>query len=157
MTIHNDLPKYQFIAERPAFYENGVDAIQDWDHARWPNFHPSEKFIACPMTGNFYLDPVAFDYLQLARTIVGKPFIINSGHRSHEHNRNVGGALESSHLKIAFDISLINHDRFEVHAALVKAGFTSFGFYKTYIHTDTRKPFRTWVGEGAKELWEGKK
>jgi hypothetical protein len=148
------LPRYKQIVEVPAFYEHWKDALQDWDTARWSYFWPGEHNIACPLTGNFYLDPVAFDYLQLARRIVGKIFKINSGHRSPEHNKAVGGAKESAHLKIAFDISLHGHDRFEVHEALVKAGFTSFGFYKTFIHTDTRKPARTWYGEGAKALWE---
>lgn len=148
------LRRYEQIIEVPAFYKHWQHAEDEWNETRWPNFSPGEELLACPLTGNFYLDPVAFDYLQSARTQVGKSFTINSGHRSPEHNKAVGGAKESAHLKIAFDISLHGHDRFNLHEELVRAGFTSFGFYKTFIHTDTRKPSRLWYGEGAKALWE---
>ena len=70
------------IVDVPAFYEHWTEAAKDWDSDRWPDFAPGEKNIACPLTGNLYLDPVAFDCLQSARRLVGKPFKINSGHRS---------------------------------------------------------------------------
>jgi hypothetical protein len=111
---------------------------------RWPNFSPEE--IACRGTGKVGVDPDAMDKLQALRTRLGAPLMLNSAYRSPEHNRAVGGATGSQHLKArAFDVSMANHDpeAFEVAARAV--GFTGFGFYRrnNFIHVDTG-PDREW-------------
>lgn len=128
----------------------------EWDEERWPNFHPSEKHLHCPCCGEFYLDEESMDMLQNARTRLNSPIKINSGHRCVKHNSdpNVGGADNSQHLKIAFDISTNGHDRQELLDALRAAGFTTFGFYNSFIHTDKR-PYRRWVNKGAEDIWKG--
>lgn len=152
--IEKSLPRYQSLLETPVLYEHYEDAIREWDFKRWPHFSPDEPTLACPLTGTFYLDPVSFDFLESARVDISIPFTINSGHRSPEHNIAIGGAPKSAHLKIAFDISLNGHDKHKLHGALKTAGFTSFGFYKTFIHTDTRTPARLWYGgEEARRIW----
>ena len=124
-----------------------------WDKERWPNFSPCEPNIACPLTGEFYLDEFAFDCLQRARTAVGVKFTINSGHRSPIHNAIVGGKPLSQHKKIAFDISILNHeDPVKVYQACRDAGFTGFGFYTTFIHVDTGRP-RQWFSKQGKKKW----
>lgn len=121
---------------------------------RWPDFSPDEPNLYCPCCGEFWLDPHSMDMLQHARNILGKPIRINSGHRCWLHNARVGGAPLSEHKKIAFDINLRGHDRYDVLDCCMAAGFTTFGFYQTFLHTD-RRPGRTWFGNGAKKLWTG--
>jgi len=125
--------------------------IKIWE---WNNFSPDEPNLACPCCGQFYYDIVSMDCLQTAREIIDKPIRINSGHRCAIHNARVGGVPLSQHKKIAFDINLLGHDRYEVFEACKKAGFGSFGFYKTFLHVDIRSN-RNWFGKGAKGLWTG--
>ena len=76
---------------------------------RWPNFSPAES--ACRGTARLLLNEAALDNLQALRNQLGKPLKVRSAYRSPEHNRAVGGAKASKHLKgIAFDIAMANHD-----------------------------------------------
>lgn len=112
-----------------------------WDSKRWPNFKPIEFACRC---GEFYFDSYAFDCLQTARTNVGQPLRINSGHRCSIHNAKVGGAPDSQHLNIAFDISILTiDDPPDLYGACLGAGLRGFGFYSTFLHADTG-PEREW-------------
>lgn len=79
--------------------------------------------------------------LDAARKIYGKPMRVNSGYRSKEHNKKVGGVSSSSHLKgLAADISCKNSsDRFEMLQAFIKAGFKRIGVASSFIHVDNDK------------------
>jgi len=123
--------------------------IEDW---LWPNFSPEE--FACRHCGETYYWPHFLDKLQLARTTVGRPFHILSGHRCRLHNARVGGAPLSQHLKLAVDISIIGHDPAALARACDAAGFTGFGFYQTFLHIDLGRPRKWWSGEKAKQLWQ---
>ena len=84
--------------------------------------------------------------LQEARSAVKLPFIINSAYRTPEYNAAVDGSPNSMHLTgQAFDISLDNHDKFLLLAALRDAGFTGFGGYTNFIHADTGR--ERWWGQ----------
>lgn len=123
---------------------------------RWANFSPDEPNLACPCCGELYLCARSMDMLQTVRDLLGKPVRINSGHRCKLHNARVGGAPRSMHkLEIAFDISLRGHDRGDVLAACRLAGFTTFGFYNTFLHTDIRPGRRWYSGATARRLWAG--
>jgi hypothetical protein len=122
----------------------------DWPVARWPNFTAQE--IACSHCGELYIDIASIDMIQKARDILG-PIRLNSAHRCIIHNSHVGGAINSQHKKIAFDVSVQGRDRQAVLQGLQQAGFTTFGFYQTFVHTDIR-PGRSWVsGPKARALW----
>lgn len=149
------LRAYQRLVEKPYFYDHWREAAEEWDKDRWPNFK-AEK-LACPLSQQLYLDPYSLDCLQSARHVIQKPFIINSAHRSIEHNKDVGGRPNSAHLQIAFDISLHKHDRNQLRRVLGNCGFTRFGLYQTFIHVDTRPHKATWYGKGAKEIWNHKR
>lgn len=115
---------------------------------RWRWFSPAE--IACRGTGQVKLTAEsmdALDKLDALRERMGHPLIVNSGYRSPEHNRRVGGAPRSKHMEgIAFDISMVNVDphRFEREARAL--GFNGIGIYppqkpsgaRNFIHIDTR-------------------
>lgn len=111
---------------------------------RWPNFSPEE--IACRGTGRVGIDFDAMDTLQALRNRLGVPLMLNSAYRSPEHNRAVGGATKSQHLKArAFDVSMANHDPEVFELAARAVGFTGFGFYRrnNFIHVDIG-PDREW-------------
>jgi uncharacterized protein YcbK (DUF882 family) len=117
----------------------------------WPNFLPEE--FACHHCGQNYHWPAFMDKLQTARGVVGRSFVILSGHRCSLHNARVGGAPLSQHLKLAVDISTYGHERATLFQACDKAGFTGFGFYQTFLHIDLGRPRRWWSGEKARRLW----
>lgn len=124
------------------FYQHWRNVpAQAW---RWGNFSPTE--IACRGTGKLQVNEDALDKLQALRTALGKPMIVNSGYRSPEHNRRVGGAPQSMHLAgRAFDVSMANHDPVAFIAAARKAGFKGIGTYprSNFVHIDTG-PARSW-------------
>lgn len=117
----------------------------------WPNFVPQE--LASKGDGSVRLNIHALNALQKLRQRLGKPLIIFSAYRDPLHNRRVGGALRSQHVRgRAFDLSLSGHDRYKLLILAKSAGFTGFGFYRTFLHVDTG-PSRSWWGAGAKDLW----
>lgn len=65
---------------------------------------------------------------------------------------HVGGAAQSSHLLVAWDISLRGHSPEDLYAAAVAAGFTTFGHYRTFLHVDPR-PGRRWFTKAGRETW----
>ena len=115
----------------------------------WPCkwFSPAE--IACRGTGMLLIDPdstQALKKLDRLREILGAPMILNSAYRSPSHNKAVGGAKNSLHMRgIAFDVRMDNHDPAAFESAARAAGFTGFGYYpkQGFMHIDTG-PARTW-------------
>ena len=69
-------------------------------------------------------------------------FVINSGSRSEEHNRQVGGKPDSTHLYgRACDIKATNsRSRFIIAKSLLLAGFTRIGIGEDFIHVDIGYP-----------------
>lgn len=134
-------------------YKNHKDFKGVW---RWKNFTPKE--LSCGKGeceycgGEYWHDEYTLDLVQAAREIIGKPLHINSPHRCITRNLDVGGAKNSEHLRLALDISLRNHDKQELLSALYEAGFTTFGLYSSFIHTDKR-PWRLWIS-GNKREWQ---
>lgn len=77
------------------------------------------------------------------RGLMGIPFKINSGFRTLEHNRKIGGATGSPHRKgMAADISTrgwTEQNRWRILEYAKEMGFTGIGISPTYIHLDTMK------------------
>lgn len=110
----------------------------------WKSFSPQE--IASKGEGALLVDTAALDKLQSLRDRLGKPMILTSAYRSPEHNKRVGGAKNSMHMKgVAFDVRMENHDPHEFEAAARAEGFTGFGYYPKsgFMHIDTG-PARSW-------------
>lgn len=93
------------------------------------------------------------------------PIYLNCTYRSPEHNKKVGGAPNSVHMKFnAIDFSIANknnllliynhlvfQDSIHHFIFLPKAGSMGLGLYKTFIHLDTRatlnlKAPARWIG-----------
>ena len=123
------------------FYKHWREVpAENW---RWPNFTPEE--IACRGTGAILVNAQALDKLQHLRTKLGKPLILNSAYRSESHNKKVGGAKASRHLKgDAFDVSMANHIPADFEQAAHSVGFRGFGHYprQNFMHIDTGSPRR---------------
>ena len=100
-------------------------------------FKPYE--LQCPCCKGYKIDPDAVKMLNMARSVSGIPFVINSGYRCEKHNKKVGGKPTSSHMKgCAFDIkTTFNSDRSKVLNSLIAVGFRRIGIGKTFIHVDT--------------------
>jgi zinc D-Ala-D-Ala carboxypeptidase len=87
--------------------------------------------------------------LEGARLIAGIPFVINSGFRTRQRNKAVGGAADSTHLTgWAADISTKTDLQFEtILNACMLAGFERFGLMETAIHVDCHpiRPVSVWI------------
>ena len=84
------------------------------------------------------MDEVFLEMLDKARHLAGIPFHINSGYRSPDHNRKVGGKKDSAHLKgLAADIHCVDsRSRAYILGGLIDAGFNRIGIASTFIHVD---------------------
>ena len=112
-------------------------------------------------TGNIVSPPIdkwgnIKDTVQLAdqiRKLWGSPVRCNSGYRSPQYNRLVGGASTSQHVQFrAMDLSPINGDieeftklcRIAVEMARFYGVEVGFGCYNSFIHIDTGARNRNW-------------
>tara|TARA_R110000772_G_scaffold54130_1_gene123496 strand:+ start:4682 stop:5041 length:360 start_codon:yes stop_codon:yes gene_type:complete len=84
------------------------------------------------------MDQDFLEMLDEARDIANVSFVINSGYRTPNHNKTVGGVSDSSHLKgFAADIKCTDSiKRFIIVNALMLAGFTRIGIAGSFIHVD---------------------
>lgn len=89
--------------------------------------------------------------LEVLRKHLGQPIRITSGFRSREHNKKIGGALNSFHvLGMAADIQVAKMKPEEVAKAielLIKDGKIKeggLGIYRTWIHYDIRGTKSRW-------------
>jgi len=92
----------------------------------------------CPCCGKCDMDMSFLIKLERARENADIPFKITSGYRCENHNKEIGGALLSSHLKgLAADIACNSSiHRFLILNSLIFAGFKRIGIGKDFIHVD---------------------
>lgn len=76
--------------------------------------------------------------LDQAVDIAKVPFIITSGKRTPEQDRNVGGSGNGSHTKgLAVDLRCKDsRSRFRILKGLIYVNFTRIGIEKDHIHAD---------------------
>lgn len=95
--------------------------------------------------------------LQNIRNQFGKPIIINSGYRTPEYNKKVGGATRSQHCYgTAADIVVDGVSPASVAAAAEKALKEmdypgGIGLYKSFVHVDVRSKRYRWDQRSGKE------
>ena len=87
------------------------------------------------------IDPELVEKLEKLRKRIGQPLIINSGYRTPEHNKSVGGADGSLHLPgKATDIAKVKGLTIDEMAVIAqKMGFDGIGKYNWGIHVDVRE------------------
>ncbi len=93
---------------------------------------------SCPCCGRNETSQIFADRLNECRNSAGVPFRINSGYRCEDHNREVGGSINSAHTYgQAADIEVdTSQERFLIIQSLINAGFTRIGVYRAWIHVD---------------------
>tara|TARA_R110000744_G_scaffold212024_1_gene331099 strand:+ start:67 stop:420 length:354 start_codon:yes stop_codon:yes gene_type:complete len=84
------------------------------------------------------------EFLQMlveARRRASTAFNITSGYRTPNHNKSVGGVLNSSHMKgMAADIKCNDSTKRSVIVkSLLEVGFTRIGIANSFIHVDNDK------------------
>jgi len=92
----------------------------------------------CPGSGELYISKKLIEKLDAVRNELGGPIRVNSGYRTPEHNKKVGGVADSPHLYgYAADLSVGNgRDRYRLITLLLKHGINRIGIGKNYIHID---------------------
>lgn len=99
------------------------------------------------------IDPELIKFLQKIRDHFGTSVTINSGYRCPTHNRNIGGASQSYHMKgKAADIVVKGHTPKEVAQYAESLGMKGIGVYKTFTHIDTRPSKYYWYDGGASNV-----
>lgn len=84
--------------------------------------------------------------LQQIRNHFGQPVIINSGYRTPDYNKKVGGAKGSYHLcGWAADIRIAGIAPVKVAAYAESLGVSGIGLYASFTHVDTRTVKYYWV------------
>jgi len=119
----------------------------------WDDFTPGEIASRTVVNGRrgpkgpLLINYRAMNMLQEMRTLLDRPFIVNSAYRSPEYNAFVGGAPRSKHMEgIAFDISMHNHNVGAFVEAAKRVGFKGIGYYNTFTHIDARDTAAEWFG-----------
>lgn len=93
------------------------------------------------------LDSRLLEKLQQLREKIGRPIMINSGYRTVEHNKSVGGSPNSQHiLGKAADITASGMTPKKIAAMAEEIGFGGIGIYSTFVHVDVRKVKSRWNG-----------
>lgn len=103
-----------------------------------------QKEFACKCgCGRDNIHPDTVAKLERARAAAGIPFVINSGCRCPEHNRNIGSKDNSAHVASgvhdchAVDIRVASgRERYLVVHACMLAGFKRIGVAKSFVHVD---------------------
>jgi uncharacterized protein YcbK (DUF882 family) len=82
--------------------------------------------------------------LQALRDVLNKPIKINSGFRSPEHNKAIGGASNSLHtLGLAADVVVEGVTPIHIASIARDLGFGGVKAYPTFTHIDVGR-IRTW-------------
>jgi len=115
------------------------------------NFKLSE-FVCKEGKHEVLYDPLLIRLLQNIRDELGKPIIINSGYRSIEYNRKVGGSPKSQHLygkAVDVKVSGVSSKSIALITEMIADVMgieIGIGIYDTFVHIDTR---------GYKARWNG--
>lgn len=118
------------------------------DHYITQHFKYSEFFCRGEEPPQIYYDNIVkvATELEKLREIVKRPIRINSGWRSPEVNKLLGGAKNSQHLTgkaCDIKVSLFNNKNVPLYACRY-TGFNGIGVGVTYTHLDTRDNFTIW-------------
>lgn len=112
------------------------------DQWHWPHFAPVE--VACSHCGELRICVDLLDKLEIQRRAGNQAIVVSSVYRCPVWNAMVGGAPLSAHKRsAAADQTLRGQDREVIYRRAKEAGFLGFGWYRSFLHTDTG-PRREW-------------
>ena len=113
------------------------------EHFQWEEFY-------CPTANMLKVSDLTLhhiDKLENLRLAFGGPLRVNSGYRSPDHNKSVGGAERSMHLEFATDLTPLGPRMSKstltellsiLYDSAVGLNFTGIGKYDSFIHLDCR-------------------
>jgi len=112
-------------------------AKEFWKKVRF--FKPSE--FACPCCGKCEMSEDLVLTLDRIRKCLELPIFITSAFRCEKHNKEVGGAPDSAHLKgLAVDVSVLSSPyRCELISCAIYMRIRRIGIAKTFVHLDIDK------------------
>ena len=100
----------------------------------------TENEMKCPCCGNLMMDTDFMKKLNMARWIARIPFVVNSGYRCPEHNKNVGSTSTNHTTGKAADIRCTDSTkRYDMVMAMIGAGIPGIGIGPTFIHCDVNR------------------
>jgi uncharacterized protein YcbK (DUF882 family) len=130
--------------------QNEFDVLRFWASLTEPElYRVSRNFTLAEYRSKDHADlviihPALILALQAIRDHTGKPVAINSGYRSQAHNRSIGGAPNSLHVKgMAADIVIRGMTPLEVASLAHDLGLGGIKAYPTFTHIDVGIK-RTW-------------
>lgn len=102
--------------------------------------HFTREELQCKCCETLTIQDEMKEKLTLAREIADIPFHVNCMYRCENHNKEVGGAPDSMHLRGgAIDVHCPDHiARYKMVKAFLQAGFNTIIIYPTFIHADIR-------------------
>lgn len=112
--------------------------------------HFSETELACRHCGQNECKQELLDALEALRAIVGVPITVDDAFRCAAHNKAVGGAYNSEHVRgLAADVKIQGMTPSEMYRAVLKIpAFASGGIgvaeRQGYIHVDIRPGVARW-------------
>jgi uncharacterized protein YcbK (DUF882 family) len=119
------------------------------------NFYISENFttqeLRCRCCGEVMVEEDLVNALEELRELVGGPLFVTSGYRCPAHNRAVGGAKNSYHMKgMAADVwsDVVSPKNMAYCATLVSA-IKGVGLYRNFVHVDVREKSAYWISNAV--------
>jgi hypothetical protein len=124
-------PEYQFHNPIQKVLDHFGVSFEPQEEWKFRYFSPNERNVAG-------LKHELLEKLDEARHIAGIPFVLNSGLRTPEQNKQAGGSPNSAHLTgEAVDIRCRNSaERHKIVTALYQVGFKRVGVAETFVHAD---------------------
>lgn len=126
-----------------------------------PNFTVRE-FRCKDGSDQILIDSALVELLQRIRDHFGGAVTINSAYRTPAHNKTVGGAADSQHLRgTAADIVVSGATPLEVaqYAEHLQPAAGGIGVYKSFTHVDVRAKRYRWDNRSGREVavagWPG--
>lgn len=118
----------------------GKTLVLDGEYRITPNFQLKE-FVCSDGNNTVLLNFESVRQLQILRYKIGVPITVLSGHRSLTHNKKVGGADDSEHLRgNGHDISAKGYTPWDLGYECLEMFGPNIGFhvYNTWVHVDFR-------------------
>jgi uncharacterized protein YcbK (DUF882 family) len=119
-------------------------------HRVSPHFKISEFAQKDGRCDKILIDSELVEVLEDVRTHFNAPVIINSGYRTPEYNKKIGGTKNSQHTKgTAADIRVKGVPASKVQQYLKNKYQDKYGIgsYRKFTHIDTRKKRARWKNE----------
>jgi uncharacterized protein YcbK (DUF882 family) len=120
------------------------------------NFYLSENFMTwefrCKCCRVVKVDEDLINALEELRELAGGPIYVTSGYRCSAHNKAVGGAKASYHMKgMAADIwsETVSPNDMARYASLVPL-IKGIGIYTNFTHVDVRDECAYWISNAVK-------